>query len=835
MLVRNWLVDFAQDLRYASRMFRANPMFTFVVILTLGLGIGANTALFSVLNAVALRALPVPEPQQLFHLRVDNRPENTSQTGEDNSSFTMNVFQELRTGNPVFSDLMAFVPLAISKTAVRAGGSGGQPEEVSADMASGNFFTGLGVRMHCGRPFGMEDETGRAQVAVLSHAYMNRRFGGNCSSAIGQILHVRGVPMTIIGVTAREFKGVESSPTDVWVPLQIRKELSAWGQPSDFENSNWWFLMMIGRLAPGVSEKQAEAQLAPIFQRAAFAPLGRQQKSSEKTPVLTFDAASGMPGLRSQYLEPLKVLLAMVGLVLLIACGNVAMLLAARNEARKREFSIRMAVGGGRARLFRQLLAESLLLVAGGAALAWILGLLGTEMLTAWSGLEADMSPDRNVLLFTLAVSLLVSLTFGLAPLRTSTRVPLGLTLKTSSAASGVDRERALSRKVAIAIQIALCVVVVAGSGLLVKTLSNLKNADLGMRASGLLVFGVSPLQTTRSDAATLQFYDRLLDRLRALPGVESTTLMQNRIGSGWSNNTSAIVDGKRPQAPQGSYSSMRWNAVGPNYFHTLGAAMLFGRDLSVSDTATGPKVAVVNEAFAKRYLPDQNPIGHSVAIEEGKEAPQYSIVGVAANSRYTGVRERVAPMAYFPHSQISGIGTMHVEVRTSGSPETQLAAVRRVMQEIAPDLPLLNPRTQVSQFEESFNQERLIANLATCFGLLAMVLIATGIYGTLAYRVSRRTSEIGVRIALGAQRMEVLWMVLRESLLVLGAGVLVGLPLAVAAAQLLRTMLYGVAPGDPITFVVALVVIAAVAFAASLIPARRAAATDPIVALRYE
>jgi predicted permease len=520
--------------------------------------------------------------------------------------------------------------------------------------------------------------------------------------------------------------------------------------------------------------------------------------------------------------------MAMVAVVLLIACGNVSMLMAARNAAREREFSLRTALGGSRARLLRQLGVESLLLVTAGAALGWAFAIAATRALAAWSELDVTLAPDRNVLMFTLGLSVVAAFVFGLAPLRTVSRVPAGLVLKSTALNVTADRGRVRAGRLVIAAQIALCLVLLVGAGLLVRTLRNLNAADLGFEASKLLVFGVTPPAAVHGDAAMGQFYDSMTNRLRTLPGVQDVTLMSNRIGSGWSNNTRAIVDGKPPTTD--GRAPMRWNAVGSGYFRTLGVPILLGRDLQDTDDAAAARVVVVNDAFAKRYLPNTNPLGHRVGL--GNE---YAIVGVAANSRYTGVREPERPMAYFPYKQVPPIAGMHFEIRSAGDPAALLPHVRRIVQEFDPDIPLLQPMTQMQQFGASFSDERLFSRLATFFGLVAALLVATGLYGTLAYRVSRRTSEIGVRMALGARRRQVLWMVLRESLLVAAAGLVVGVPIAVAASRLLRTMLFGVAPGDPLSFAGALAAIAAVVVASTLIPARRASTIDPIVALRYE
>jgi len=593
-------------------------------------------------------------------------------------------------------------------------------------------------------------------------------------------------------------------------------------------------MLMMARLADGVSEQQALARINPIFQQAAYANLGGRPQKDEKPPQFSFTSARGIAGLRDSMERPLNVLLAMVGLVLVIACGNVAMLLVARNATRRREFSIRLAVGGDRKRLFRQLLTEAVLLVGAGAITGWAFALFASEALGSWAQLDYSLAPDRNVLWFTLLISALVAFVFGLAPLGGVMRVGVADALRTSSAASsGSDRNRMIGRKIVVALQIALCTVVLVGAGLLVRTLRNLETTQLGFRSDGLLVFGINPqLRGTGQDTA-IQFYETLTNRLRGLPGVQSVTLMQNRIGSGWSNNTGAVVDGKTPFSDRPN--PMRWNAVGADYFATLGVPLVYGRDFTEADSATAPKVAIINAEFAKRYLGNQNPIGHTIALSTSPKAAQFSIVGVASNSKYTGVRETEWPMAYLPYKQVGGLGAMHIEVRTAGDPESLLPVVQKTVRDMAPDLPLMRPMTQRQQFANTYAQERLIGRLAAFFGALALVLVATGLYGTLSYMVARRTSELGLRMALGALREQVLWMILRESLIVCALGVLIGVPLAIGGAQVLRSMLYGVGPTDPVAFASGFGILVLVALIASGIPALRAASIDPIRALRYE
>ena len=821
-----------QDLRYTFRQLTKSPGFTIVAVLTIALGVGANTAIFSVMNAVLLRFLPVSNPRQLVFFHLGNQPLSTSQTGYGDLSMSLPVFEAVRDRRDVFSDVIAFAPLAFDKVAVRAGS---QPEEAYGETASGNYFSALGVQPLLGRGFTARDESNHAPVAVLSYGWWTRRFAA-APEVLGHTLYVKGIPFTIVGIAPPGFHGTDpgQASMDFWIPLQRRPELSPWGTPPTdhtlYGSPNWLSLVMIGRLRPGVSPQQAAARLTAPF-RSALANAS-PPSPGEPQPQLSFSGVRGIENLREEYQHPLTFLMFMVGLILVIACANVALLLVARNANRQREFGLRQALGAGRRALLVQLLLESLALVAAGSALGWLFAGFATDALTAWSGIGILIEPDRLVLLFTLAISAAATFLFGLAPLRSVSRVPLNFALKFAAATSHTDRHRLWGRKLVIASQISLCMVLLLAAGLLYRTLRNLESRDPGMRTAGLLVFGIAPQSSVHTDAEAVRFHAMLLERMRVLPGVDSATVMQVRLGAGISNNDGVLVDGRNP-LPGRPFAPMRTNLVGPAFLRTLGIPLRLGRDIGDADTAASRKVAIVNQTFVDRYMRGANPLGHHISFFENKA--DYTIVGVAAASRYMSISESDRPVAYFPFTQVTGVSEMQYELHTSADPGILIPEVTRLVHQLDPNLPLQQPTTQQAEFARSVTQERLIANLSVFFGGLAAFLIAIGLYGTVSYSVSRRTMEIGVRMALGAQRREVLWMILRESLSVAAVGLAVGVPASLAVARTLRSMLYGLSAGDPVTLMVALVSIAAVTLTAAIVPARRAASTDPMRALRME
>jgi predicted permease len=814
------------EARVALRQLRKSPGFALTVVLMLALGIGANTAVFSVMNATLMQLLPVSRPEGLSYVHLTNGqhpPPGAAQSGSWDTSFSEPVFEALRQRGDVFEELIAYVPLSFTGSiAVR---HGELPEEASGEEVSGNFFSGVGASMERGRGFSLQDEKDHAPLVVLSFDYWTRSYARD-PSVVGQTLYIKSIPMTVVGVAAHGFKGVEpATSTDFWIPLQNRPELNAWGTPAGdntlYGSPKWWCLRMMARLRTGVTPMQAQQAITGSYAEAVKQTVGAFDLK-QWMPLLEFVPARGIGGYNDQNREPLRILMGLVALVLLIACTNVAMMVQARNTVRQREFSLRLAIGAGRAAIFRQLLCESLLLVSAGAAAGWLFALSATRMLATWSGIETGLSPDRSVLLFTLLVSALAALAFGLIPLWSAMRAPVAGVLRSGAAQLTTNRNSVIGGRIVLAGQMAICLVLLMAAGLLLRTLRNYATQNLGIQADGLLVFNVSP----QGQADPHVFYRSLLDRLRQLPGVEFVSMAQNRPGSGWSNNSDGfLLDGVATHG-----ASLRSNNVGPGFARTMGVPILDGRDIAESDTGATQSVVLVNETFVKRHLANKNPLGHQIG---GKR--RFTIVGVVRDSKYTSVDEEPMPMAYVPSMQFLSIGPMSIEVRTRGDAMGMWPEIRKAVASLYPNVPIEKPMTQQEQFDKSYAKQRMFAAMGGFFGVLAALLVATGLYGSHSFRVSRRTTEIGIRMALGASRAQVLTMVMRESLWVLVAGLAVGIPLTFFAVRPLKSMLYQMSPLDPASLALAITAMTVVSGCAVLLPARRAASIEPMQALRSE
>lgn len=825
------MTGFLQDFRWALRQLRKSPGFACIAVVTLGLGIGANTAVFSTLNALLLKMLPIRDPEHVYTVMLVNggtQPPNTDGTGNGNTSFSFPVFQALRLESRVFSDLIAHVPLGYGKVPVRYGDT---PTEKQGEEVSGNYFSGLGVHIWRGVGFTASDENNRNSVVVLSYSFWTATFSRD-PDVIGQTLFIKGIPFTIVGITAPGFYGVEpAKAVDFWIPLEARPELNAWGVPANehslVSSTRWWALPMVARLKPGVTPQQAEQALQPTFWQAATEPLGKLDFKTWPAH-LGFEPIRGVGNYAESYREPVKIMMVLVGLVLLIACTNVVLLILGKNAARAREFAVRMAIGAHASRIFRQLLTESGLLVAAGAALGWGLAIAATKALATWARIDAGFSPDERVLGVTVIIASTAALVFGLVPLRAAFGISLEQELKTSTAGVSVSRQRARTGTLAIALQLAMCLALLVASSLSVKSLLNYQRQDLGMQAERLLVFDLNP-QGQDTNTQAISFYERLLARVKGVPGVEAASVVRTRLGSGWRMSSGITIDGRDMRQDAPPHVSISDNWVGADFFETLGIPVLDGRAISDAETPASPRVAVVNQAFADRFLKN-GALGHQLGNRQRAE-----IVGVVKNSKYAGVREQELPAVYYPLAQTGMLGQITVVVRTAGDPMKLLPALRRVVRELDPDLPLQKPMTQAAQFAETYITPTLFARLAMGFGILAVLLVASGLYGTLAYRIERRTTEIGVRMALGAPRASVLWMVARESLGMLAGGWAFGLPLSFLLSRFLRSQLWQLSYLDRFSFLVAMALTLLVAVAAALVPARRAAGVDPMVALRYE
>ena len=811
-----------QDLQYALRQLRKSPGFTFTVVLMLALGIGANTAVFSVMNAALMKLLPVSRAEGLSYMRMANgqgQPPRVTSSGDSATSFSLATFEALRERTDVFEDLVAYVPLSIDgRVALR---HGELPETAEGEEVSGNFFSGLGARLELGRGFSLRDEKEHAPAVVLSYDYWTRSYARD-PNIVGQTLYIKGIPMTVVGVAAHGFQGIEpGSATDFWIPLQSRPELNAWGANfAKLYGSNWQCLGVMARLRPGISATRAQQALTGTFGEVIEQTVGPVDPKEWK-PVLDFVPVRGFAGDQEGARTPMEILMGLVGLVLLIACTNVAMMVIARNTMRQREFSLRLAIGAGRAAIFRQLLGESMLLVSAGAALGWLFAVAATHLLATRSGIETGLAPDRNVLIYTLLISAAAALFFGLVPLWSAMRAPAAGVLRATSTNTTTSRSRILGGRVVLAGQLAVCLVLLMAAMLLLRTLRNYATQNLGMQTEGLLVFGVTPQGETDGHL----FYRTLSDRLRQLPGVESVSMAVMRPGTGWSNNGNANLDGVEKQGEM-----VRSNIVGPGFFQTMGIPILSGREIADMDGPDKPGIVLVNETFVKKFLSNTNPLGH--VLGGGKYAT--TIVGVVRDSKFASAEEGPMPMAYYNAMQIP-LNAMHIEVRVRGDAMGVLPEVRKVVASLYPNVPIEKPMTQQEQFDRSYERQRLLAYLCGFFGVLAVLMVATGLYGAHSFRVSRRTMEIGIRMALGASRAQVLAMVMRESLWVLAVGLAAGIPLTLLAVRSLKSMLYQLSPFDPLSFVLAVAAMIVVSGCAVLIPARRAASIEPMQALRAE
>jgi macrolide transport system ATP-binding/permease protein len=842
-----------QDVRYGWRTLCKNPLFTSMAVATLALGIGANTAIYSVIDAIMIRALPVRSPGELVILnwRAPREPlVMDSHTGTEyhepgggrtSPDFPWPAYELIRDRNTVFTSLFAYQDTGELNVSVR-----GQAELGRVELVSGNFFSGLGIVPAAGRLIEDSDNpAGGSQVAVLSYNYWRGRFAAD-PAAVGQSIRINNLPFTVVGVAPPEFSGVKPGSAPIlYVPIRNRPSLARnYGNEHDtmFISSRFYWVNIMGRLRPGITRTRAQAELAAKFHQFALASATGENERASLPELWLEEGASGVDSLRRQYSKPLFVLMTMVAFILAIACANIASLLLARATARRREIAVRLSLGASRLRVLRQLLTESVMLALTGGILGLGVAAAGIRFLL-WllAGARDDFSLhaqlDWRILAFTLAVAFATGIAFGLAPAVAGTRVDITPALKEARASSPRKwgRHAGVTRILVVA-QIALSLVLVLGAAFFVRTLANLHSVAIGFNPERLLTFRLDAGQAGYKGTELTAFYARMDERFHGLPGVRAATLSDLLLVSGSNHSTDFTLPGvpkqKSPGGPETSYVS-----VGPAFFETMQIPILLGRAIGTGDVSGAPVAAVINEVFAAKYFANQNPIGRHFTLGNS-QAGELTIVGVAKNARYSSLKGAIPPVAYIPYLQDivnrPPIG-MIFELRTAGDPLALAETVRKIVHDATPRVPMTNVMTHSQSIDTTISQERTFANLCTAFAVLALVIACVGLYGTMAYAVSRRTSEIGIRMALGAERRQIVWMVLHEVLALAAAGIVLGLAGAWSAMSAIASFLFGVKPADPLTITLATAILAVAIALAGYAPAARAARVDPLAALRHE
>lgn len=831
------LDELTSDLRYALRRLRATPAFTAIAIAILAVALGANTAVFSVLETVMLKALPVERPQDLRELAWVQPANSTWQMSYDGSkrgypggnliatSFSHPIYEHLRDHATVFADLFLFTQSDVTVTAA------GRDQRASGLLVSGTFLSGLGVRPAMGRTLGPDDDrTGAPAVAVISHACWLRLFAAS-PNVVGQPVVVNGTPAAIVGVTPAAFYGVEPGVVvDVFLP--IAPFLASVDNRGDRRaNPHFWAFRMMGRVVPGVADASVAVETEALMRQAL--PPDYARDPAGLTRVVVNPGGQGLDSLRRNYAQPLYLLFAIMASVLLIACGNLAGLLVTRTTARAREMTMRLALGASRRRLVRQLLTESVLLASMGGAvgvyLAWlirgsVLPLLNQED----APLTLALGVDAWLIAFIVAICLIVGLLCGLLPALRATGVRAAGPSSTRIVSSAPGRSSRLSAgKSLIAIQVTLSMVLLASAGLFVRTLHNLRSEALGFKPDHVLLFEIDATASGYADARLNDFYERALDRLSVMAGVRAVSMARYGLLSGGATTDAVAPPGAAPDAKR---IGVHLHHVSPRHFETMDIPMRAGRDFTAQDREGAPKVAIINESLARSFATAGVPVGQHVRYDDA----DVEIVGIVGDARFASLREPAPPTLYLPYRQ-SQQHRMTFALRTTGDPTAAAEPARQVIESIDPRVPVYEVRTQEAQIDDAVRQERVFAYAGSGFALLAVTLACLGIYGTLAYSVTRRTAEIGLRMALGASRGEIAAMVLRESLTPTIVGVFLGLAAAATATRYLESMLFGLTARDPATLAGATAALLASALMAAWIPSHRASSVDPITALRTE
>ncbi len=839
------------DLKFAVRQVSRHPGYAVTIILTLALGIGANTAIFSVINSVLLSSLPVRDPKGLVFLTNKNEQGFEVGFGDGNRDFvTYPEFQQLERNDQLFSGLIAASNYAPRVPVELQSGDSGAGETARVSLVSGSYWSVLGVTPALGHAFGPEADRQRDAnpVAVISDTFWRDRLGRD-AGVIGRKIRIRNTSYDVIGVAPPQFHGetVGANP-DIWVPLTMESEVFPGHdylspETNPFRKTEW--LEVIGRLKPGVTLAQAQAGVEVAFHQineAQSAGMSAQDKQRFLNQHLAVTPGShGASTLRSDFGKPLLILMMIVGLILLIACANVANVLLARSAARKKEIAIRVALGASGSRVFRQMLTESILLAAIGGAVGLLLAQWADAALlrmvsTSSNQIRLDVHPDPAILAFTFGVSLLTGILFGLTPAFQAARVDLKGNVRGVAGNTGRPG-RVSAGKILVVAQVALSLLLLVIAALFVRSFRNLSETQLGYDRDHLLQFFVDPISYGYQPGEVAAVDHAILQAIRGIPGVRGVTLIDNPLVSGMDSSSPVTIQGQKPS--QRDDKDAHWSMVGPNFFSTTGIPILEGREITEADSGTGQRAGVINETMARNYFPNANPIGQQAVVHTtGGEYP-FVIVGVVQDAKQRDAKEKPFPRFYVPFFNPVGSDWTSGEailVRAVGNPTSLASAIRAAVKQAAPALPTVATMETLDQrLSDSLVTDRMIADLSAAFGLLAVILVCIGLYGVMAYATSRRTNEIGIRIALGAQRSGILWLILRESLLLVLIGAAIGVPLVFAAGKWISSLLFGLQPADPAALFFAITLMFAVGILASYIPARRATRVDPMVALRQE
>jgi predicted permease len=834
-----------KDITFALRMLIRRPAFTVIAVLTLALGIGANTAIFTLFDAVLLESLPVREPTRLV-LFSDQAGEGTSTGSLPNAVwnlFTNESYEFLKKQPLPFESLTGFRSGEDPVTVHFSGESDSGPlQRANVHLVSGNYFDVLGVSVALGRSLRPDDDRPDANpVAVVSNGYWKQRLHSD-PNAVGKVAILNGTAFTIVGVAPLEFFGerVRRSP-DYWLPLNFQPQIE---QRASFLNlTDYYWLSLMARLRPGATREQAQEAGTIALQQLLTSKAGSQLTAEDKANVTKnrirlFDGGAGISGLRLRYSEPLHILLGVVALVLLIACANVGNLLLARAVARRTEVTVRLALGASRGRLIRQLLTESVILATVGAAFGVLLALWAVQVLVTFLAGTSPLHTSLNfpVLAFTVGITLVAGIIFGLAPALQAGRTDLVTALKMGSGRVAAGKKFGTTQGMVVG-QIALSLVLLIGASLLARSLLNLENQPLGFNQDGVILARINPRLAGYKPTEVGALYRKLYDRLHSLPGVTSATIASYSPLSG--NNSTSTVGVQGYEAKANENTGAQTVFVGPDYPRAMGMQLLLGREITLQDTVGAAKVAMVNEAFVRHFFPNQNPIGHRFGFgDDQKTSGDYEIIGVLKDAHFqsadeTKIQETVFPPLLQEQSQFAL--SAEVEARTAGDPAVATATIRAAIAQEDSRLPITGVRSLHEQIDSTFTQQKLASRLVSFFGGLALLLACVGLYGVVAQGVARRTNEIGVRMALGAQRGNILWMVLRDTLALLLLGLAIGIPAAVGASHFISSQLYGMRSTDILSFSLGIVMLTAVTALAGYLPARRASKVDPIVALHYE